>query len=146
MYFFCRNRKGTLSIKEGINSFVRNYDFKKAANILNMHFKELRLSKKFTIIRYEDLILKPDISFKEIIMFSRYPFDKESFDKAMKFSSFTSMREMEEKDKKFKSEDDYHTRKAQIGNYKNYLNKKSVKIIKDSMNLYFDKEVLKYYE
>ena len=78
------------------------------------------------IMPYESMRKSPVIWFKKLILFSNYSFEEDVFERALIYSSFSSMKKMEQRQMRYDSDEQYHTRKGEIDKPSSYLDEETI--------------------
>lgn len=136
-YFYMhKNRDSKKSINELwmalANEFIKTY--RDHSHIAHVEKESVLL------VKYEDLILSPDLTFKTIIGYLGVEYDHKTLEKALAYSSKESVKKMESKrgralvaGKNFKGES--FVRSGKIGDWKNHIDEKLEKEIREYLEL-----------
>jgi len=127
-----------------LSDFLRDEKFgiKSIIKINNTFLHALDFNKML-LIKYENLKTNPKEEIKKVLNFVEIQFSNESvIDKAISFSSFDNMQKME-KENKFNNWrltpadsndlESFKVRKGMVGGYYNYLNKKDIEFLDNSI-------------
>jgi hypothetical protein len=99
------------------------------------HYRSWRGMPNTSIVRYEDMLDKPDLAFREIIDQFGLPYDQERFDYALEAASFTSLQREEAKSahgfRENSPKQEFFFRKGESGGWRANLTNEQVLQIED---------------
>jgi len=113
---------------------IINFALKPYAKQYNK-MKQISQKDNALMISYESMKKTPKKTFKKLINWLNLPYDESTLNKAIKFSSISTVRNEEKSNKKAihspKNYKGFFTRSGKIGQWKKYFNNKDLSTIKD---------------
>ena len=132
VYYFQKHRQKKHLSKLDLREFITHeFDFDDAISRINYFSQQLEIAQDVLIMPYESMRKSPETWFKKLVLFSNYKFEEDAFERALKFSSFSSMKKMEQRQMRYESDEQYHTRKGEIDKPSSYLDEETIVFIEN---------------
>lgn len=145
-YFFHKNRNWYDFENMDVNRFAMSaFDLDEAISRINYFSRKLEKASEYMVVPYEELRQETESTFRRIIEFTPYEFDKNVFRRAMEHSSFESMQKLELKGRGDVAREKLHARRGETNKYKEYLSQDAISFVKDRLDKKMTGALKKYY-